>query len=261
MDDFINTLMGMISNRRKMTSPLYQLILQGNATQRLLQNFVIHRFPVKNLWVRHLLSIGSRMDDYRQRRLLVENAYEEETGGHTGSDRHLGSFLTFGEHVGVSRETVMSAPLMPETKALCDHNFRACNDTSVHFTEGVASVLLLMEGQPPIVNRRGNSMEAVMRDQYKLPPKGYEYFTHHASSTAGDNHVSSLEDTHKANVVSILRHYCATEELQQRAIESLERAIDLRHKHFDAIYERFYDSSEPVFRYDASVKYGSGAHA
>jgi pyrroloquinoline-quinone synthase len=250
--EFINELLDRINARRKMTSRLYQVILEGKATQRLLQNFVIHRYPIKNLWVRHLMATGGRIEDHKLRRLFVENAYEEETGGYTHSDRHVETFLALGECVGVSRETVMNAPLMPETQAVVDHNLRACNDTTVPMTEGAASVLLLMEGQPPIVNKNGDSMEAVMRDIYGLPPRGYEFFTHHASSGVSENHVSALEDEHTAAVVELLKQYCTSEELQQGAIRSLDRAIDLRHAHFNMVYERFYDPSEPVFRYRES---------
>jgi pyrroloquinoline-quinone synthase len=253
MDVFLNTLTDIISARRKITSPLYQVIMRGEATQRLLQNFVVHRYPIKNLWVRHVMCVGSRIEDHKLRRLFVENAYEEETGGYTQSDRHVQTFLTFGEYVGVSTETVLNTPMLPETKALVEFNLNACNNTNVPISEGAASVLLLMEGQPPIVSKTGSSMEAVMRDVYQVPKDGFAFFTHHASSDAGKEHVSALEDVHTAAVVEVLRRYCDTDELQQGAIRSLQKSIELRHKHFDALYEKFYDPSEPVFRYDESM--------
>jgi pyrroloquinoline-quinone synthase len=239
----------MIRGRRKMTSRLYRVIMEGRATQRLLQNFVIHRYPIKKVYVRNVMGIAARIEEHDLRRLFVENIYEEETGGITNSDYHLNVFLNFGRSVGVSPEEVMGAPQLPETRELLAHNMRACNDTSVPMTEGAASVLLLMEGQPPIVGGGGQSMEAVMRDVYELPQEGYEFFTHHASNTDEDDYVSALESTHTSAIVELLETYCTTTELQEGAVRSLGRAIDLRHKHFDAIYERFYDPSEPSFRY------------
>ena len=253
VNQFINTLMSIIAERPKMKSRLYQVIMAGDATQRLLQNFVIHRYPIKNLWVRHIMHIGSHMAESDLRRLLLENAYEEETGDETDSARHVNTFLDFGETVGVSAETVMNAPIMPETRALMDHNLNACNNCNVHFTEGATSVLLLMEGQPPIVNKTGRSMESVMRDVYELPKKGYEFFTHHASSGADAARVSVLEDKHTEAIVQVLKRCCNTPRLQENAINSLKRAIDLRHKHFDMIYDRYYDPSEPVFRYSKQM--------
>ena len=248
-DDFLKKLNDIIWERRKITSPLYQVIMRGEATLRLLQNFVIHRYPIKNIYTRNVMGVGSRIEDHKLRRLFVENVYEEETGATTNSDRHVEVFLRFGEYLGVPAETAINTPMLPETKALVDFNLNACNNTNVAIGDGAASVLLLMEGQPPIVNKKGNSMESVMRDVYKLPKKAYEFFTHHASSNADQKYVSDLEDTHTSAITEVLRRYCTTDELQQSAMRSLETAIDLRHKHFDAVYEKFYDPGEPVFRY------------
>jgi pyrroloquinoline-quinone synthase len=236
-----------------MTSPLYQTILAGKATQRLLQNFVIHRWPVKSHWTRHLLGIASRIEDYRLRALLVENIYEEETGALSGSRRHLETFADFGAAVGVTREELDETPWLPETRALVEHNVRCCNTTDVHFTQGIAAVILLMEGQPPIVSTGGSSMLAVMRDVYGLPESGYEFFVHHASASATDTAVSELEDEHASAARELLRRYCVTDELQQGAIDALDRALELRHRHFDAILDGFYDPTEPVFRYEPAL--------
>jgi pyrroloquinoline-quinone synthase len=253
MTDFVDQLDAMIRDRKKMTSQLYQTILAGKATERLLQNFVIHRWPVKSHWTRNLLGIAARVDDYRLRSLLVENIYEEETGALSNSRRHLETFADFGAAVGVTRAQLEQTPWLPETEALVGHNVRSCNDTDVHFTQGVASVILLMEGQPPIVDTGGSSMLAVMRDVYALPESGYEFFVHHASASAQETAVSELEDEHASAARELLRRYCDTDELRQGAIDALDRALELRHRHFDAILERFYDPAEPVFRYEPAA--------
>lgn len=254
-EDFIAQLDALIRSRKKMTSPLYQVILGGRASRKLLQQFVINRYPIKNFWTRNILGIASRIDDYPMRCELVENIFEEETGKLSSSKRHLESFVDFGCSLGLKREQVLESEWLPETRAVIEHNVGVCNRESVHFTQGVASVLLLMEGQPPIVTNGGTSMEAVMRDVYRLPRSGYDYFTHHASTggAAAEGHVSELEDEHASTARNLLRHYCKTEELRRQAKAALERAIDLRHKHFDAIYERFYSASDEPFRWMANA--------
>ncbi|MGC4807618.1 TenA family transcriptional regulator [Micromonospora sp. DT233] len=247
MTDFVAELDRMIGERKKMTSELYQTILAGKATDRLLQGFVQHRWPIKSFWTRNILGIASRIEDYRLRVLLVENIYEEETGKLSNSGRHLDTFAAFGAAVGVSAEALANPPLAPETAAVIEHNVRVCNGAA-HFTEGVASVLLLMEGQPPITNDNGKSMLSVMRDVYGLPPEGYEFFVHHASADAGDDAVSELEDEHAAAARELLRRYCDTPQLQQNAIAALANALELRHRHFDMILRTSYDPAEPVFR-------------
>lgn len=246
--EFLASLDELIRTRRKMTSPLYQKVLAGEASLRLLQEFVIHRYPIKAFWTRNILGIASRIEDYEIRCELVENIYEEETGALTKSKRHLETFVDFGVVLGLTREAIVAADTMlPETEAVIRHNVGACNDPGVHFTVGVASVLLLMEGQPPIVNAEGRSMAQVMREIYGLPAEGWLYFHHHASSTDED-HVSEIEADHAATARTILDRYCTTPALRAGARQALERAIDLRHQHFDAILARAPEGRP--FRYD-----------
>jgi pyrroloquinoline-quinone synthase len=246
--EFLVELDAIIAARKKMTSPLYQLILAGNASLRLLQNFVIHRYPIKAHWTRNILGIASRVEEYDLRRELVENIYEEETGRLTNSRRHLESFIDFGTCLGLTRNQIVdSGPLLPETAAMIEHNVRVCNSHDVHFTLGVASVLLLMEGQPPIVNRQGSSMLSVMRDVYNLPPSGYEFFVHHASATEGSA-TSKIEDDHAETARRILARHCKSEQLKADAKAALRQATDLRHRHFDAMY-RFHDPADRPFRW------------
>lgn len=254
MSNFIETLDQKIIQKKKMTSKLYQVILDGKATKRLLQNFIIHRYPIKDLWTRHLMSIASRVDDYDLRRLFLENAFEEETGYQTNSDRHLETFVNVGICFGLAKEDIVNAnEMLEETKRLCEFNWDACNNTDNHFTCGVASVIYLMEGQPPIINSKGESMEIVIKETYGLPNNGVEFFTHHASSSEEDGGVSELEDEHALACKNLLMKYCDTEEKQEDAIRFLNRAIELRHLHFDAIYDKYYDENEPVFRYNESL--------
>lgn len=250
-EQFVAELEERIHARRKTTSPLYQTILAGKATQRLLQTFVEQRWPIKNWWTRNLTGVACRMDDLAIRRSLIENAYEEEFGALSNSKRHVETFEDFGLAVGVDPTSLPHLPRFAETIAVIEHNRNACNNTNVHFTEGTASVLLLMEGQPPITDQDGHSMMAVMRDAYGLPEPGYEFFKHHASSDGDEGGVSELEDEHTEPLREILARYCDTPELQAGARASLEAAIELRHTHFDAILERAYDPAEPVFRYRA----------
>lgn len=249
---FVDELDEMIKARKKMTSPLYQVVLAGLASKRLLQNFVIQRYPIKNHWTRNILGIASRIEEYDLRKELIDNIYEEETGGITQSRRHLETFVDFGIGLGLKREEIVNAKeRLPETDAVIAHNVRVCNSGEADFTEGVASVLLLMEGQPPIISQNGTSMEAVMRDVYGLPPEAYEYFTHHASNASGDS-VSDLEDDHAETARRILKKYCQTEEKKRNAKRALANAIELRHRHFDALHKKYYDSSEPPFRWNGA---------
>ncbi|NDL01332.1 MULTISPECIES: hypothetical protein [Photorhabdus] len=95
-----------------------------------------------------------------------------------------------------------------------------------------------------------------MKEIYGLPAEGYDFFTHHASGGEEDEAVSELEDEHTANVVNLLEKYCNTRELQEKATIALENTIELRHRHFQAIYDKYYEPSEPIFRWKPSDAVG-----
>lgn len=253
---FVETCFNLIASRKKMSSKLYQVILEGNASSTLLKEFIINRYPIKDYWTRNLMGIGSRIDEYELRKKLVENVYEEETGGFTGGGRHVNSFMNIGHALGISIENVKNRELLPETKAIIEHNLKVCNDTNIHFTQGVVSVILLMEGQPPIVSSNNKSMEWVFKNVYGLPKEGYDFFTHHSSNDISENSVSILEDDHTKNMIDIINKYCITEKLQNEALQALEKAILLRHQHFDAIYNNYYNHKEPTYRWKKSDEIG-----
>ena len=120
-ETLVPQLKAMIRKRKKMTSRLYATIMAGRASQLLLQEFVIQRYPIKALWTRNILGIASRVDDYELRRELVENIYEEETGRLTGTQRHLQQFVDFGLAVGLDEKRIVEAPIRPETRAVMNH--------------------------------------------------------------------------------------------------------------------------------------------
>jgi pyrroloquinoline-quinone synthase len=250
MTDFVDDIMAQIEARKKNTSPLYQKILAGRGGPTLMQNFILHRLPIKNVWTRNIMGIASQIEEPGLRAGLVENIFEEETGQLTKSKRHVESFMDVGAAFGLDRAAMLNPPVEPETAAVRDHNIETCNG-GTHFTAGVASVLLLMEGQPPIIDdTSGTSMLSVMRDVYGLPDWGYDYFIHHANADEDDDAVSELEDEHAEIAKDILRTYCTTRELQDQAVFYLKRALDRRHAHFDMILNRFDATGEAPFRYD-----------
>ena len=112
---------------------------------------------------------------------------------------------------------------------------------------------MLFRSQPPIVTGGGSSMLSVMRDVYRLPPEGCEFFVHHASANSDADAVSDLEDEHADAARELLRRYCTTDLLRAQAVHALDRALDLRHRHFDMILAEGYDAAAPAYRHGADA--------
>lgn len=216
-----------VYENRKITHPLYQTIMKGEATPLLLKNFVLHRYHIKSFWTRNISAIHSKTPDVPARISLAENIFEEETGKLTGTMRHLDLFFKFGEQFGLTWEEVENLELLPETRDIIEWNNKVCGHEH-HLVEAVAALIIYMEGQPP-VTWDGRAMNDAMRHFYQINEEGRSYFNIHSSNDM------EVEEDHAEVGFELIRKYAVTEELQQKTIEALRKSIDVRMKHFTAI--------------------------
>lgn len=226
-DDLVNKLVDIVEENKKITHPLYQTIMKGEATRELLKNFVLHRYHIKSFWTRNISAIHSKCPDVDARVALAENIFEEETGQLTNSKRHLDLFFNFGQQFGLTREDIDNVELLPETRDVIAWNNKVCGPEH-HLVEAVSALIIYMEGQPP-VELDGATMNHAMRHFYNINDDAMTYFTIHSS------HENDVEDDHAEVGFNLVKAYATTEELQQKCIDALHKSIDVRMKHFSAI--------------------------
>ena len=92
--------------------PFYQLWTEGKLTQATLAEYAKQYYAHVAAFPTYVSAVHSRCDDLRVRQLLLENLIEEERG----EDNHPELWLRFAEGLGVSRDEVKSAELLPSTK-------------------------------------------------------------------------------------------------------------------------------------------------
>ncbi len=226
-DQFVEKLKNIVEENKKITHPLYQIIMKGEATSELLKNFVLHRYHIKSFWTRNISAIHSKTPDVETRKELAENIYEEETGKLTGTMRHLELFFKIGEQFGLTWEDIENCDILPESQDVIDWNNKVCGPDH-HLVEAVAALIVYMEGQPP-VSWDGRTMNEAMKHFYNLNKEGVQYFTIHSS------HDMEVEEDHAEAGYDILRKYAINEELQEKAIMALYKSVEVRMKHFSAI--------------------------
>ncbi|AMA73435.1 iron-containing redox enzyme family protein [Aneurinibacillus thermoaerophilus] len=223
----IQKLKDIVYENRKITHPLYQTIMKGEATPLLLKNFVLHRYHIKSFWTRNISAIHSKCPDVEARIHLAENIYEEETGKISGTERHLDLFVKFGEQFGLTWDEINNLEILPESQAVIDWNNTVCGPNH-HFLEAVSALIIYMEGQPP-VEWEGRTMNHAMNYFYNVNEAGRSYFNIHSSDQM------EIEEDHAEIGYELIRKYATTEELQQKVIDALYKSIDVRMKHFSAI--------------------------
>jgi len=226
-EQLIEKLKGIVNENQKITHPLYQTIMKGEATPRLLKNFVLHRYHIKSFWTRNISAIHSKCPDVEARIHLAENIYEEETGKITGTERHLDLFVKIGEQFGLTWDEINKLELLPETQDVIDWNNTVCGHKH-HLLEAVAALIVYMEGQPP-VKLDGRTMNDAMSYFYNINESGRAYFNIHSSDDM------EVEEDHAEIGYELIRKYATTEELQQKVLAALQKSIEVRMAHFSAI--------------------------
>ncbi|MGF7046230.1 pyrroloquinoline-quinone synthase [Paenibacillus sp. DS2015] len=226
-EQFVEKLKSIVTENQKITHPLYQIIMKGEASSELLKNFVLHRYHIKSFWTRNISAIHSKTSDVNVRKELAENIYEEETGKITGTMRHLDLFFKIGEQFGLTWDDIDNCNVLPESQDVINWNNQVCGPDH-HLVEAVAALIVYMEGQPP-VTWEGRTMNQAMSHFYNLNEAGVSYFVIHSS------HDMEVEEDHAEAGYELLRNYAITEELQEKAVAALYKSIDVRMKHFSAI--------------------------
>jgi len=110
--DFIAALDAAIDTRSMLSHPFYQAWNEGRLEQSVLQEYAKQYYAQVRAFPTYVSAVHSNCDDLKLRQELVENLSTEECG----SENHPELWLRFAEGLGVLREDVISAELLPETK-------------------------------------------------------------------------------------------------------------------------------------------------
>lgn len=94
-----------------LSHPFYQLWSEGKLSQETLAEYAKQYYAHVKAFPTYVSSVHSRCDDLEVRQMLLENLIEEERG----EDNHPELWLRFAEGLGVSREEVRNADLLPST--------------------------------------------------------------------------------------------------------------------------------------------------
>jgi pyrroloquinoline-quinone synthase len=154
---------------------------------------------------------------------LLQNMWEEEL-----SDiRHTDLLIRFAEACGGTREYVMDRKnAMPFTKALQGWLYYvAANE---HFAVSSAALIVGLESQVPSIYRV-QYPKLIDPDVYGFTEDETEFF---------DLHITS-DEVHGERGYQIVLNYADTPELQQRCIDMVKEAADMRFTYTKTLYDYY----------------------
>jgi pyrroloquinoline-quinone synthase len=194
---FESDLLAAVMQHSMLKHPFYVAWSEGKLSKEVLQEYAKQYYAHVRAFPTYVSAVHSHCDDLETRQLLLENIVEEEQG----AENHPELWLRFAESLGVSREEVKNAELLPQTK---DSVARLKQLTqSADYREGLAA-LYAYESQIPEV---AQTKRAGLKEFYGIDDeRGVSFFRVH----------ESIDLLHKEIEQRILAKECATLEDKER---------------------------------------------
>jgi pyrroloquinoline-quinone synthase len=164
----LDALHDLIARRRLLDHPFYQAWSDGALTPQDLRTYAgqyyhwVHAFPT---W---LSAAHANATDLTTRQAILENLIDEERG----PENHPELWLRFTDALGLDRDEVRRADLLPETADAIAAMRRVCRDMAA--VAGVAALYAYESQQPDVMRTKREGL----RDLYGVTT-GHDYFVAH----------------------------------------------------------------------------------
>ena len=217
--DFVRELRELIatSDRHLLRHPLIQGVAAGTIPRHQLQGWVTQDYFYRKHVSRLAMLRYLKCTDPEIAAHLYEVVEEESTGSHTGEAGHVQLFIDFAAGLGVSREQLEQAPILPGAAA---HVYWA--ELILHTQPWFVALAAQMagEGMAPQVYAR---MQQGLAQHYGLDDRALRFGRTHEEADTEHGALSEL----------IVRRYLVTPELQQQARAIVQRKLELQYDMWD----------------------------
>src|SRR6185436_16851915 len=147
----------------------------------------------------YVSAVHSRCDDLKVRQLLLENLIEEERG----ENNHPELWLRFAESLGVARDDVRTAELLPSTVQSVQQ--LKSLTSSPDYVQGIAALYAYESQIPEVAKTKREGLQAY---HGITDARAVSFFTVH----------ESVDQVHRQAEMKILNDACRTDEARERAV-------------------------------------------
>lgn len=168
MSEIVTGIQKQIASRRLLDHPFYNAWSKGELTRDALRTYAAQYYHWVMAFPTWLSATHANASDFELRQEILENLIDEERG----PDNHPELWLRFCDALGLDRDAVKNAELLPETKQAID----SMRNVSrwMHPAASLAALYAYEAQQPEVMKTKREGL----RDLYKLSD-GLEYFEVH----------------------------------------------------------------------------------
>lgn len=157
-----------IATRRLLDHPFYTAWSKGELSREALQTYAAQYYHWVQAFPTWLSATHSNTADLEARQEILANLVDEEQG----AENHPELWLRFCDALGLDRDAVRSAELLPETREALATMRRVCRDEPA--AAGLAALYAYESQQPEVMKTKREGL----RDLYGVTG-GHEYFEIH----------------------------------------------------------------------------------
>jgi pyrroloquinoline-quinone synthase len=205
--------------------PFSRLLIEGKLNNEQLQGWAKQRFKgISGMDLGQVAQLYVKAPDDQIRRHVLE-LLGEESGSISGKS-HKEMFLDFCQAIGLSREEVVDAPVLPETLAVANlYKVRFLHDS---FLEALMSMACVESQNPDGFAQWAPALEK----NYGIARKHLGWFMEHVTA-------DSAEDGHGGAAFEILQKYATTDEIQSFVRRAVAETLSTYWMMFDGIYRTY----------------------
>lgn len=213
-------LLAAVMQHSMLKHPFYVAWSEGKLSKSVLQEYAKQYYAHVRAFPTYVSAVHSHCEDLETRQLLLENLVEEEQG----AENHPELWLRFAERLGVTREEVKNAELLPQTKASVARLKQLTQ--SEDYREGLAA-LYAYESQIPEV---AQTKRAGLKEFYGIDDeRGVSFFRVH----------ESIDLLHQQVERRILAKECKTPDDQDRVTAAASAGAQALWSFLDGVTEAY----------------------
>lgn len=214
--EFIQRLEQRIQQRSLLTHPFYQAWTEGKLTIPMLKEYAAQYYHNEVAFPTYLSAVHSRCSSLPVRQAILANLWDEEYG----DKNHPELWLRFCEALGLSREEVEGATVLPETQSLIEtyRDITAQRSTP----EGLAALYAYERQVPAIAEQK---IEGLKRFYGISDPRALEFLTVHMD----------LDKAHSAAERQIIGDYAKDDDSQAAVEKALDEALEAQWRFLDGV--------------------------
>jgi pyrroloquinoline-quinone synthase len=160
-----------ITGRRLLDHPFYSAWSEGALTREALQKYAEQYYHWVQAFPTWLSATHANATDFEMRQEILENLIDEERG----PENHPELWLRFCDALGLDREAVRKADLLPETARAIAMMRTVCRDEAA--VAGLAALYAYESQQPEVMKTKREGL----RDKYGVT-SGHDYFEVHEAA-------------------------------------------------------------------------------